>query len=126
MKKWVSIVLLSLFLVSTTELYQLLKMPVLVEHFLEHKVKNRDITFIDFIKMHYNDPVKDADYTTDQKLPFVAHSLPLTLVFTINPEFIIEIKKHIPSDTDKKTFSEDHLFYNKDAVNSIWQPPKNC
>jgi len=45
----------------------MLKIPVFIEHFLEHKERNKDITFIGFLKMHYNHPVKDADYQTDQK-----------------------------------------------------------
>ena len=126
MKKWISILLLSFYLVSTTELYQFLKIPILIEHFIKHKAENSQLTLVAFLKMHYDHPVKDADYQTDQKLPFAAHSSPLALVFTVNPDFRIEIKKQIPSDHHKETFSYNPVFYHKDAVNSIWQPPKNC
>ena len=126
MKKWVSILLLSLYLVSTTELNQLLKLPILVEHYIEHKGLNPEMTFTEFLKIHYDHPVKDSDYKTDQKLPFADDSFPLALVFTVNPDFSVEIKKQIPCDHPKVTFSYSPVFYHKDAVNSIWQPPKNC
>ncbi len=126
MKKWISILLLSLYLVSTTELYQLLKIPTLIEHFIEHRGDNSEMTLISFLKMHYDHPVKDADYQKDQKLPFVAHSCPLALLFTVNTDFTIEIKKQIILDYHKEISSFYDLFYDKDASNSIWQPPKNC
>lgn len=125
MKKWISILLLSFYLVSTTELYQLLKIPTLIEHFIEHSADNPEMTMISFLKLHYDRPIKDGDYQTDQKLPFVVHSFPLILVFTIISDFKVEIKKEIPSDDHKSIFSYDRLFYYKDVVNSIWQPPKS-
>ena len=126
MKQWISILLLSFYLVSTTELYQLLKIPTLIEHFIEHSGDNPEMTLISFLKMHYDHPVKDADYQTDQKLPFVTHSSHLVLVFTVNPNLTVEVKKPIITDHHKKIVSFGNLFYDKDDSNSIWQPPKNC
>ncbi|HBV14606.1 hypothetical protein [Chryseobacterium carnipullorum] len=126
MRKFISIVLLSFYLVSTTELYQLLKIPVLIEHFIEHKEQNKGMTLMAFLKMHYDHPVKDADYQTDQKLPFIVHSFPLALVFTVSPNNTFEVKKQIITDHNEKIYSYDEPLYDKDALNSIWQPPKNC
>jgi hypothetical protein len=116
----------SFYLISTTELYQLLKILVFIEHFLEHKERNIDITFIDFLKMHYDHPVKDTDYQTDKKLPFIVHSFPIALVFTVSPNITFKVKKQIITDHHEKIYSYDEPFYNKDILNSIWQPPKNC
>ena len=124
MKKWVSVVLLALFLFSTTELYQLLKVPILVEHFMEHKKLNSEMTVEAFLKTHYDNPVKDADYKTDRKLPFIIHST-LSLVFTLNTDFSFEI-----SGSDYKYFriqnipSLDENLYIKGYLHSIWQPPR--
>ncbi|MBN9338377.1 MAG: hypothetical protein J0I88_11130, partial [Chryseobacterium sp.] len=118
--------LLSLYLVSTTELYQFLKMPVLIEHYLEHKGENPKITLVSFIKMHYDNPVKDADYKTDQQLPFISHGCHLVVVFTLASPFTLHFPKNIlqviPS---KKSFYKSN-FYNLEILNSIWQPPKFC
>ncbi len=124
MKKWVSILLLSLYLLSTTELNQLLKLPVLIEHYVEHKNLNPEMTLLAFFKMHYDHPVKDADYKTDRKLPFIIHST-LSLVFTLNTDFSFEI-----SGSDYKYFhiqnipSLDENLYIKGYLQSIWQPPR--
>ena len=124
MKKWVSILLLSLYLLSTTELNQLLKLPVLIEHYVEHKNLNPEMTLLAFFKMHYDHPVKDADYKTDRKLPFIIHST-LSLVFTLNTNFSFEI-----SGSDYKYYgiqnipSLDENLYIKGYLQSIWQPPR--
>ncbi|WP_379966345.1 hypothetical protein [Epilithonimonas sp. UC225_85] len=124
MKKWISILLLSLYLVSTTELNQFLKLPILIEHYNEHHKLNPEMSLLAFFKTHYDHPAKDADYTTDRQLPFVIHST-LSLVFTINTNFVFEFGNlpfkfvnvnHIP------VFDED--FYIKGHLHSIWQPPR--
>ncbi|MCI3936313.1 hypothetical protein MQX03_03830 [Chryseobacterium aahli] len=124
MKKWLSILLLSLYLVSTTELNQLLKFPTLVEHYSEHKKLNPEMSLLAFFKIHYDHPVKDADYKTDRKLPFILHST-LSLVFTLNSDFSFEIL-----GSDYKYFKVHNIpafdvdFYIKGYLHSIWQPPR--
>lgn len=74
MKKSLAILILSVYVVSTTELIQLLKLPVLVEHYLEHRERDSHISFSDFIGMHYtSEDSHDADYDQDMKLPFKSH-----------------------------------------------------
>ena len=127
MKKLISILLLSLYLVSTTELYQFLKVPVLIEHYLEDKEQNPKLTIGSFFKIHYDNPVKDSDYTTDQKLPFVSHAAHLIIVCTPATPFTFQLsdKESNPIIKSKQTFYKS-IFYNKDILNSIWQPPKSC
>ena len=124
MKKVISILLLSLYLVSTTELYQLLKMPLLIEHYIQHKNLNSKISFAAFLKAHYDHPVKDNDYSQDQKLPFVSHEIPLSVIFTINPilDFKCIRKEYSPIGIKKILYKKD--LYNKEILNSIWEPPK--
>lgn len=125
MKKLISISLLILFLVSTTELYQLLKIPQLIEHYFEHKDLNSEMTPTAFLKTHYDHPVKDGDYGKDQKLPFIIHAKPLTLLFTLDKGLQIDsqqvlfvnIISHKMPSTD-----EDHCF--KGFLNSVWEPPR--
>ncbi len=45
-----------------TELHQVLKAPLLVEHYYEHNDKE-ELSVLTFLEMHYlNGNVKDADY----------------------------------------------------------------
>ncbi|WP_415327848.1 hypothetical protein [Chryseobacterium sp. MMS23-Vi53] len=125
MKKLISIILLSLFLVCTTELYQLLKIPTLVEHYFEHKELNPEMSLVAFLKTHYQHPAKDGDYGKDQKLPFVMHSQPLVLVFTVNQNFNFEIKKDFLNPLKSpKIPSKDEDFCYKGFAGSVWEPPR--
>lgn len=125
-KKLISILFLSLYLVSTTEAYQLLKIPNLIEHYCEHKKLNPEMPLIAFLKTHYNHPVKDGDNGKDQKLPFIIHSAPLTLVFTvINQGFSFEPKNSGLQQTESnKIPSKDEDFRFKGFAGSVWEPPK--
>lgn len=125
MKKMLSLLLITLYLVSTTELYQLLKIPTLVEHYLEHKAINPDMPMVAFLKTHYDHPTKDGDYGKDQKLPFIIHAKPLNLIFTLNKGFQLELqnnsfKNNISHKMPSK--DEDHCF--KGFVDMVWEPPK--
>lgn len=125
-KKLISILFLSLYLVSTTELYQLLKIPNLIEHYCEHKKLNPEMPLIAFLKTHYNHPVNDGDDGKDQKLPFIIHSAPLALVFTVmNPGFSFESKNsHVQQIKSNKIPSKDEDFRFKGFAGSIWEPPR--
>src|SRR5687767_12225223 len=71
MRKIAAIFFLVLFTASTTEAGQLLKVPLLITHFLEHLRDGRSHSLVDFLKEHYgNDHAQDEDSTEDEKLPF--------------------------------------------------------
>lgn len=121
-----SILLLSLYLVSTTELNQLLKLPILIEHYSEHHKLNPEMTVLAFFKAHYDHPAKDADYKTDRKLPFIMHST-ISLVFTINTIFKFEMTdSHYKHYKVHKFPSFDENFFVKGYLHSIWQPPRQA
>jgi hypothetical protein len=70
MSKKLAILLLSVHLMGNTELGQLLKFPQLVNHFIQHRQENTDLSFVEFLVMHYagDDGTKeDDDY--DRQLP---------------------------------------------------------
>ena len=126
-KKWVAIVFLCIYLLSTTEIYQLLKLPTLFEHFQEHKIENLKLTFVQFVYMHYaQDNDHDGDADKDAKLPFKSHScssfsvnfVPLSghqaLFFNVSKEIY---EKHTISDFYTFIVTASHL-------QAIWQPPQ--
>lgn len=126
-KKFLPILFLSIYLISATEMSQLLKMPLLVQHYLEHKEENHSITIWQFLYMHYAlENAKDTD-NKDMKLPFktstnisysIALGLPNKLDFDIKPKTpLIEIKKIYYYQSD---------FASSNFLSFIWQPPKAC
>jgi hypothetical protein len=71
MRKPLLITLVIIHLLGNTELGELLKIPRLVSHYLQHHYNDPNIGFIDFITMHYvnGDDGTSADDWEDQQLP---------------------------------------------------------
>jgi hypothetical protein len=125
--RFIAILFLSLQLLTNTELCQLIKLPVLIEHYKEHGGIDNGISFFAFLKMHYfNGDAKDADYERDMQLPFktnagaliISHShsvpVPSSAVVLILPEK--EIVNHFNKNYVTWIPSEKH--------NDIFQPPR--
>lgn len=116
---------------STTELYQLLKLPVLVEHFFEHKARNIEMSVWDFLALHYernhmkNNPHND-DYEQDQKLPFMVRTDVPVYCFVHTPPFQFEIKNKPYQCSKQKMLAFDENDMDNDFLSFIWQPPKSC
>jgi len=71
MRKAIAILLTSIYLFGTTEAYQALKLPLLIEHYIQHKQEDPRLTLLGFLKLHYSGKtVFDADYQQDMRLPF--------------------------------------------------------
>jgi hypothetical protein len=127
LKKIISILFLTAYLCSATQVRELLKLPVLFQHYLEHKQQNHSITFLAFLDIHYmHGSPRDADYDRDMQLPFktcmyssvsAAFTMPVPPVFT--PEKIAYHEKK------QKLFLDipDYIYHYSP---SIWQPPKQC
>lgn len=127
MKKLFAISFLFIYLFSTTELSQLLKMPLLAQHFIEHREENKNITFWKFLYMHYAmGDVRDADYEKDIKLPFKTQDncvvnvlnvyLPTQKVVLIKPVLFVENNYSKPQER----------FLYSSFLSNIWQPPRIC
>ncbi len=128
MKKFSVILILTAYLFSTTELHQLLKLPVVFEHYFEHKQLNKDISFLDFLDMHYmHGSPQSIDYDQDMKLPFktldkcVGTTIPVIVPQNIN------IPIHLPVQLKKaQRFIMKDEFIPSSYLSRIWQPPKSC
>lgn len=74
MKKIISIFFICIYLISFTEAKEILKLPLLIEHFQEHKSEKKETTVLGFFVLHYlSGNIKDSDYHEDMKLPFKTH-----------------------------------------------------
>lgn len=126
MKRILAIAFLSLYLFSTTEFHEFLKMPAMVEHFSEHQKEKPSLSFWQFLCIHYtHGDVKDKDHEKDMKLPFKTHdncggSNFITIIpdhrFNLEKNTLVEVVKNNPN-----YYSEIIVTHSQ---NSIWQPPK--
>lgn len=129
MQKLVAILLLGIYLFSTTALAQLFKLPVLIEHYQEHKHQNPAITFLGFLNLHYNNGDKvDDDDDKDMKLPFKTVSdIASTFVISIPPTTFTIISQPVFEYHDvKKKYSQTSNLLLPSFSANIWQPPKFC
>ena len=126
MKKFITISLISLYLLGATEAYQLLKVPYLVEHYKAHKQFNHELSFSKFIDMHYfTNQTYDSDYQQDMQLPFKSSNRTISLLNfvslfvpkqTIQPLIVSRLTKNYILFDDEKHLSN--------ALENIFQPPK--
>ncbi|MEM0541079.1 hypothetical protein WFZ85_00470 [Flavobacterium sp. j3] len=127
-KRSLAVVFLSLYLFSTTEFHELLKLPILFEHFESHKKETPTISFWEFLCIHYaHGQVQDDDHDKDMQLPYKSHDSSCSNNFiSILPDQKNTIVKIIPSTIKKNTSKFRVVFITNCFTNSIWQPPKSC
>jgi hypothetical protein len=126
LRKAISIVLLTVYLLSTTQLIELLKMPVLVEHYLEHKKQNPSITILRFLDLHYmHGCPRDNDYDRDMQLPFKVptHSALASVVYIVPSSIPVLLERAVFRE-HAKTFPKGSFIYSYNYLSLIWQPPK--
>jgi hypothetical protein len=127
LRQLIAICLLSLQLFTGTELCQVFKAPVLLQHYNEHKGGDKHLTFLSFLREHYIDSnEQDPDYARDMQLPFksgsgvlpVSHSISIPVSnFTIVPPLTtFEIEKQYPCFQS--------IRHTAPMVHSIFQPPR--
>lgn len=84
MKRALMIVMVGIHLAGNTEVGQLLRLPELITHYFQHHRQNSDISFMEFLAMHYGgDDGTNADNDYDNQLP--CHNLKhntISLVFS--------------------------------------------
>jgi hypothetical protein len=125
LRKLITISFLSFYLLGTTEIAQLGKLPALVQHFVEHKGLNQEITIWDFLCMHYGKDINDNDQDRDMKLPFKtpASCSSCSIVSIPRESFSLEKPVYRISITPA---SYREKFYNAAYLACIWQPPRSC
>ena len=122
MKKISAIFFLLLF-ISTTELKELFRVPVLVDHFLKHKDSDRSMSVIDFLKIHYvGEKQDDNDDQEDGQLPFKGISESTVSSFFSGEHFFVS-GTIIPQYTGFR-----HNYFQSSVPinfgNSLFRPPR--
>lgn len=123
-KRYAIIFLSAVFLSGSTELHELLKVPMLVTHFLEHKSENPQMTFMDFISLHYiQQPVNDKDYQRDNQLPFKNVEHLTSSITAFIPNYFVKLQA-LQQDTALELSGFRTSFISFQLLSNIWQPPK--
>jgi hypothetical protein len=111
-------------MLAQTELHQLLKFPVLTQHFAEHKKQNPETSILSFVILHYfSGTLHDKDYEKDMQLPFKTADCAAAINFALAPsgaltipEPVYYVTKEYPALMNTNIPTIHHA--------DIWQPPK--
>jgi hypothetical protein len=128
LNKTAAIFFFTVYLFSATEAHQLLKLPVIFQHYAEHKIEDKNISFFRFLDMHYmHGSPKDKDYERDMQLPFKTTG---DCISSLVPAFIplmvqLSATKSVEISENKILVHQDQ-FTASSYLASIWQPPKFC
>jgi len=126
-KKAVAIFFLSVYMLSFSEMHQFLRMPVLIQHFIEHRHQDPSISLLDFLSLHYiHQYVVDEDYQEDQQLPF-RHSDCCIAVTSFSCECPVNTVIELPvrtTETKNEFIISDEDSHSLLSVADIFQPPR--
>ncbi|RYZ22460.1 MAG: hypothetical protein EOO10_21695 [Chitinophagaceae bacterium] len=123
MRKAIAIFFLLSFTASFTEAGQLIKLPLLVEHYADHQSNDRTVSFASFLREHYLDSHQsDGDEKEDSQLPFKTCSLTTTgSVFL--PSATILFLQPVAGKTVIANSTHDN-FILQDPLFGIFHPPR--
>lgn len=124
MKRVLAYSLLLLVIGETTSLNQLIKIPVLYRHFVEHNSADPNVDLYTFLEWHYwGDDANDNDNERDMQLPFKKFEhQSLTFVYA----FGIKVVPHNHSWPLIKNFGiERTRLYFDPATASLFRPPRS-
>lgn len=121
-------ILIVLCLFSMTPFKEVLKAPLLVMHYIDHRSEMPDMTLGQFFLLHYASDVKiDKDFAQDQQLPFKSLDYQHLPIFIVNEtQFVRMPISNILQSTTEKVTNSHYLFFVKDAILSgVFHPPRH-
>ena len=118
--KAATIFLLVLLVSIQTPFGQLLKLPLLVEHFIKHQRQDGD-SLIAFLEDHYLSDHNDADLPEDEQLPFKNITFNSIGYAIVTP--VIQANIFAPLPAEKKITFPD-IYTPQQHLASIFHPPR--
>lgn len=121
----IAISFLFIFLSANTALRQVLLLPVLVQHYLEH-VEKDNLTLLEFLSEHYAKTITHPDnkFHDHQKLPFKTADCHTSQMVVLIPQSSFSISHLLPKSVEDKNPIHKQQHYSNAYLNSIWQPPR--
>ena len=108
---------------TTTELPELLKMPILLQHYYAHISEGRSENFLGFFNEHYIlGDGDEQDRGQDEELPFkTIHVEHLTSTYILEQSPDLKMPEH---KTLNQPFSPYNSFVRSDLLDGIFRPPR--
>lgn len=127
MKRLLVIFFLFTFLSANTAFGEVLKLPMLVQHYLEHTNEDKDVTIFNFLVQHYTGGINHdhrENHNHHDQLPFKAIDGHFSSVVFIaaSPSIVISHNTLVVTVVKLPAYSQQS--YSNAYLNSIWQPPR--
>ncbi len=123
LKRALSILFLLVYINSFTELHEVLRLPILLEHYSEHKKLSQEISFWDFLELHYKTDVAHDEH--DNQLPFKVLGHCFSAHSATEPDSKIAVSQPVPVIIPQPSSHYKESFFNSPLI-AIFQPPKAC
>lgn len=127
MKRFLAIFFLFTFLTANTAFGEILRLPILVHHYIEHTQEDKDASFINFIALHYGGNIEHQhkeNHHDHEKLPFKTANCHASQVVTLAFQPFFSLAQIIFEPVDEKITISSQQNYSNSYLNSIWQPPR--
>ncbi|RBQ03345.1 hypothetical protein [Pedobacter miscanthi] len=119
----VVIFLLFPIIVFNASIREVIKVPQLISHFIQHHQIDSQISFIDFLEMHYlGHDLNDNDDEEDMKLPFKKIDGHHVISNAVPAEKFILLKAACLNLLPVSTFNHQPV-YNNPTFGSLFRPP---
>jgi hypothetical protein len=108
------------------DLHDLVKLPRLIEHYQQHEHRAAEVTFFDFLNLHYGSEADRHDkeeHEEHENLPFKSPDCTFTHTVTVIPVFKAPEITSLISEVTYSNFY--HSAFSSEFSQSIWQPPKH-
>jgi len=127
-KKIAAIVLLLIYFISIPGTREVIKLPLLAEHYYDHSSESKSPGVFSFLVMHYvTEDGTDSDSKEDSELPFKsAYSIASFSSASFTPPSFIEIlwlSRNMGTPHFRAVYNP---FLPSQYLNAIWQPPRLC
>jgi hypothetical protein len=127
-KGFIALFLLLIYIQPAESIRELFKLPLLLEHYYDHRTENGDPGLVGFLVDHYcTEDGTDQDADEDSKLPFksteqLTNPGTIALLFPVSAEMLVR-PALLPVT---KYLILDDANIPSGFLDSIWQPPRNC
>jgi hypothetical protein len=124
MQKRIARLFLLIFLMQMTQLGEFARLPLLVQHYIQHKHLHPETTIYGFFKMHYLDKtIVDADYAQDMQLPFKTTHMHFIGFQMSMPQSTLTLS-NVFYPVIKEKITERRFLLPNSLLSSIFKPPR--
>lgn len=125
-KKTLAVFLAVLLLSVNATFGEVLHLPTLIHHYLEHADLDGQTSVAGFIAMHYADRINHPDdhHHDHQRLPFKSTDCHLTATLGVLFPYAPVMERMMPEAISRTGITMRPQHYANAYLHSIWQPPR--